>query len=137
MEKLKPDNTMFGRLIPAIPLSILILLLISMNTDAGIIYMRFIDNTGDGYEMIDVYQNDANSKRYIKTINMSQQVMPVIGTEHNYTLVLNPRRMGIVDNIRNTNQLSYLYHEFGKTIFLILVLVIILAVHTKRRSIIR
>lgn len=113
---------------------IIILIMLACTVNAGIIYTRFVDMTGSGYELIDVYQNDGMSKRYIKTINMSCNDMPTIGTHHNYTLVLRPTRTGVLTDLENPRNISYLYPKLIYYGFIILLISIIFWLYYKGRG---
>lgn len=96
---------------------IILLILLTIPVQAGIIYVRFLDLTNNQYDYIDVYQRDATSTRYIKTINISVQDMETLSTNINYTLVLHPNRKDILYDVSNPRQLSYLLQELPQYIF--------------------
>ena len=111
--------------------TLLILILLALQTQAGIIYLRVIDTTENQYSMIDVYQNDYMSQRYVKTINLTAEEMPVIGTNHNYSLIIQTKPDNIIYNLENQNQLSYIYAKTPKIITILLIITIIILIYRK------
>lgn len=106
-----------------------LLILFSIPVNAGIIYIRIIDRTGDGYNLIDVYQRDGTSERYIKTINMTDVDIDTMGTGINYTFMILPSRNAIISNVDNTRQLSYIFQEAGQSVFYLLLLILVLVLY--------
>jgi len=92
-------------------ISLILLAMLITSVNAGIIYMKVIDMTGDGYETIHVYQKDSLSTRYVKTINSSMEEPFTMGTSHNYTWVIEPRIQGVLKNPENPKILNYIYQN--------------------------
>lgn len=106
----------------------LMVLSLFVNGVEPIFYMKFIDTTGDGYTLAHLFQNDGFSSRYIKTLNFSEPKPHTIGTDHNYSLVIEPTTKGIYKDIGGENLLSYLYHNFWFMAFIIGIVITIMSV---------
>lgn len=78
------------------------MLLFALFTQAqSIIYVKFTDLTGDGYEYGYLYQNDNMSRRFIKEINLTSYEAVPLSVDHDFVLVVEPTMKAIRKDINN------------------------------------
>lgn len=104
---------------------LLVFLLLISFVQAGTMRVTIKDNTGQGYNNIQLYQNDSISRRWIKTLVLNESEPYLIGTGVNYVFYLEPTTKSIYTNPTNPRIANYWYY-ISFTVVLIMILMIIL-----------
>ena len=110
---------------------LIILLLLSTFVNAGIQRISISDTTSNGYNVIQLIQNDSVSSRWVKTMLINQSEPHVIQDNINYTWYLEPSSKSILSNLKNPNLINYIWYHSWRIVLILILFTLVLAIWYK------